>query len=353
MSAAVAAPPRAPETCADYPALARRVRAAGLLDPRRGYYTAKIVVTVAAFLLGWTAFFVVGNSWAILAVAVALAFLSVQVVFLGHDAGHQQIARSRRVNRLIGLVVGDALTGLSFGWWVPKHNAHHAHPNQIDRDPDMGGGLVAFTVERDDVEPGIAVRVRRRLEAWLFLVVLLLQGLGLHVSSVQSVVRRRDRRAVVEGLLLAGNAAAYLTVVLWVLPPAKALAFVAVQQGVFGLYLGCSFAPNHKGMPVIERDASPPFVERQVATARNVAGGRITAVVLGGLNYQIEHHLFPTMPRPNLSRLQPIVEAFCAEHGLTYRQERPIASYRQAFGRAEPVGTVESYLRQSAGKGGT
>jgi len=249
--------------------------------------------------------------------------------------------------------VGDALTGLSFGWWVPKHNAHHAHPNQIDRDPDMGGGLVAFTVERDDVEPGIAVRVRRRLEAWLFLVVLLLQGLGLHVSSVQSVVRRRDRRAVVEGLLLAGNAAAYLTVVLWVLPPAKALAFVAVQQGVFGLYLGCSFAPNHKGMPVIERDASPPFVERQVATARNVAGGRITAVVLGGLNYQIEHHLFPTMPRPNLSRLQPIVEAFCAEHGLTYRQERPIASYRQAFGRAEPVGTVESYLRQSAGKGGT
>ncbi len=42
---------------------------------------------------------------------------------------------------------GNTLTGLSFGWWVPKHNAHHAHPNQVDRDPDIGAGVVAFTAE--------------------------------------------------------------------------------------------------------------------------------------------------------------------------------------------------------------
>lgn len=345
MTIAMTVAPPEPETCGDYPVLARKVRAEGLLDPRPGYYIGKIVATIAAFILGWIAFFVVGDSWTTLAVAAALAVLSVQVVFLGHDAGHQQIARSRRVNRLIGLVVGDALTGLSFHWWVPKHNAHHAYPNQVDRDPDMGGGLVAFTIDADadaDVVPGAAVRLRRRLEAWLFLVVLLLQGLGLHVSSVQSVIRRRNRRSLAEVLLLAAHAAAYLTAVFWILPPSKALAFVAVQQGLFGLYLGCSFAPNHKGMPIIERGARVPFVERQVATARNVAGGRMTTFVLGGLNYQIEHHLFPTMPRPNLARVQPIVEAFCAEHGLSYREERPIASYRQAFGRAARVGTVGS-----------
>ncbi len=329
----------------NYRLLTERVRTAGLLKRRPWYYVRNIVLTIAAFLLAWTAFFVVGHSWLTLGVAVVLAVVSVQVVFLGHDAGHQQIAKSRRVNRLVGLVVGNALTGLSFGWWVPKHNAHHAYPNQVGRDPDIGGGLIAFTVDASaDANEGFLVRLRSRLEASLFVVVLLLQGLGLHVTSVQSIVRRRNRRAVVEGVLLAANAALYLGAVFWVLPPSKAVAFIAVQQGLFGLYLGCSFAPNHKGMPMIDRDAQLPFLERQVTTARNVTGGRLTTRALGGLNFQIEHHLFPTMPRPNLAKAQRLVYAFCSEHNLSYRQVRLVASYRQAFQhltdsnpRGEPV----------------
>ncbi|MGH8987361.1 MAG: fatty acid desaturase family protein [Acidimicrobiales bacterium] len=294
----------------------------------------KITLTLSGFLLGWTAFFLVGNSWAVLGVAVILSVLSTQVLFLGHDAGHQQIAGSRRINRAVGLVAGNALTGVSFGWWVPKHNAHHAYPNQVDRDPDLGNGLVAFTTSTGtEASRGIFVRLRARVEVWLFVLLLLLQGLGLHVTSVRSIVqpRRRHRFAVLEGMLLLGNATLYLLLVFWVLSPTKAAAFVAIQQGLFGLYLGFSFAPNHKGMPIIGRDERLPFVERQVTTARNVTGGRLTTMVLGGLNYQIEHHLFPTMPRPNLARAQRIVQAFCAEQGLPYRQVGPIASYRQAF----------------------
>ena len=104
-----------------------------------------------------------------------------------------------------------------------------------------------------------------------------------------------------------------------------------MQQGLFGLYLGSTFAPNHKGMPVMDRDATAPYLQRQVATARNVIGGRFVTLLFGGLNYQIEHHLFPSMPRPNLSRAQHIVEAFCMEHDLPYRQMHIVASYRQAF----------------------
>lgn len=321
------------EASADYRVLGERIRAAGLLRRRPGYYAVKIVVTIAGFVLGWAAFFAVGNSWAVLGVAAILSVMFTQVVFLGHDAGHHQIGFSLRINRLVGLVTGNALTGLSFGWWVPKHNAHHAYPNQVDKDPDLGNGLVAFTTTTGtEASRGAFVRLRARFEVWLFVFVLLLQGLGLHVTSVQSIVqRRRQRLAVIEGLLLAGNAALYLLLVFWVLSPAKAVAFVAVQQGLFGLYLGFSFAPNHKGMPILGRDERLPFVERQVISARNVSGGRLTTLVLGGLNYQIEHHLFPTMPRPNLARAQGIVQAFCDEQGLPYCQVGPIASYRQAF----------------------
>jgi fatty acid desaturase len=310
-----------------------QVERAGLLKRRPAYYSVKIGLTVAAFCLGWVVLYLVGDWWWTTCVAaVLLAFLSTQVVFLGHDAGHRQISGSRRVNRLVGLVAGNALTGLGFGWWVPKHNAHHAYPNQIGRDPDMGAGLVAFSsASKISSNPSLAFRIRVHLQGSCFVLLLLLQGVGLHVSSVQSVLRKRQPEATADGLLLALHAVLYLSFVFAVLSPLKALVFIVIHQCLFGLYLGSTFAPNHKGMPVVEQDAKLPFVQRQVTTARNVRGGRFTTLAYGGLNYQIEHHLFPAMPRPNLARAQMIVKAFCSEHGLPYRQARPVASYRQAF----------------------
>jgi fatty acid desaturase len=102
--------------------------------------------------------------------------------------------------------------------------------------------------------------------------------------------------------------------------------------------LGCTFAPNHKGMPMVEREADVSFACRQVLTARNVTGGRVTTFMLGGLDYQIEHHLFPSMPRPNLRRAQSLVRAFCADNDLTYHQDSLIGSYRQALRHLDTVG---------------
>jgi fatty acid desaturase len=314
----------------DFRVLAVQIRDAGLLDRRPGYYSVKIVVTIAAFAAGWAALLIVGNSWTTLGVAAFLAVTFTQLGFVGHDAGHQQVFRSRRANRLLGLAVGNALIGLSFGWWVPKHNAHHAHPNQVDRDPDVGEGLVVFT-STDGLagEHRSLTRVLERWQAWLFFPLMLLRSTGLHVLSIQRLLRQRDRAAAAEGLLLAVHGGLYLAAVLWVLSPLRALAFVAVQQALFSLYLGCSFAPNHKGMPIIEGDTEMSFARRQVITARNVAGGRFTNLMLGGLNYQIEHHLFPTMPRPNLAHAQSMIRAFCIESDLGYCEDSLIGSYRQ------------------------
>ena len=327
----------------DYRVLAGQIRDAGLMKRRPSYYGWKIVLTVTAYAAGWAGFVTVGNSWAILGVAAVMGVLFTQVVFLAHDAGHLQISGSRRINRLVGLFVADALTGLSFGWWVPKHNAHHSHPNQIDRDPDIGAGALAFAFTPDmarspSTEGGRGrTRLLARWQAWLFFPLLLLEGAGLHITSVDSLVRRRDRSAAVEGVLLATHAAVYLSVVLWVLSPGRALAFMAVQQGVFGLYLGCTFAPNHKGMPILGRDTEMSFLRRQVITARNVRGGRFISFAMGGLNYQIEHHLFPSMPRPNLARAQTIVREFCSDHDLPYRQDSLTGSYRVALRHLQGV----------------
>ena len=309
------------------------VRAAGLFKRRLGYYSVKVFLTVAAFGGGWAAFFLVGDSWATLMIAVFLGVVATQLGFIGHDAGHRQIFQSRRANRLLGLGIGNGLIGLSYGWWVPKHNAHHAHPNEEGLDPDIGVGLPS--ARRADEVAGKRGGLSGWLDRWqaeLFFPLMLLRSTGLYVSGFQDVIRRRrDRSVRSEGLLLALHAALYVLVVLWVLSPTKAIAFIAIHQAAFSLYLGCSFAPNHKGMPLVEDGTEMSFARRQIVTARNLSGGRLTGFLFGGLNYQIEHHLFPTMPRPNLARAQAMVRAFCRENELGYAEARPIASYLQAL----------------------
>jgi fatty acid desaturase len=102
--------------------------------------------------------------------------------------------------------------------------------------------------------------------------------------------------------------------------------------------MGCSFAPNHKGMPVLTGAEDLDYVQRQVLTSRNVRGHRLTDFVLGGLNYQIEHHLFPNMPRPNLRRAHPVIRNFCAEHDLPFVETSLPASYRLVLHHLREVG---------------
>jgi fatty acid desaturase len=166
-----------------------------------------------------------------------------------------------------------------------------------------------------------------RAQAYTFFPLLLLEGLNLHVAGLLALRERPTAARWWEGALLAAHLTAYVAVVLLVLSPLQAIVFVAVQQGVFGFYMGCSFAPNHKGMPIIQPGAEPDYLRRQVLTSRNVRGGRVVDFVLGGLNYQIEHHLFPSMPRPNLRRAQPLVRDFCRQRKIAYAETSLLTSY--------------------------
>jgi fatty acid desaturase len=148
-------------------------------------------------------------------------------------------------------------------------------------------------------------------------------------------------------LLFAAHIVGYVGVVFWVLSPVKATVFILVQQGLVGLYLGAAFAPNHKGMPILDADDHSDFLRRQVLTSRNVRGGRLVDLALGGLNYQIEHHLFPSMPRPNLRLAQPIIRRFCHQHGLTYAETSLTDSYAQTLRHLHSVGSSPSSATRS------
>ncbi len=323
----------------EYAQLSRQVRQAGLLDRRPWYYMGKIGATVGLLAAGWAAFVLVGDSWWQLAVAAFLAVMFTQAGFLGHDAGHRQIFRSRRANYVIGVLLGNLGIGLSYGWWVSKHNRHHAHPNQKGADPDIAIGVLAFTEPRAGETTGLA-RLTFRFQAYLFFPMLLLEAVSLHVASIRSLASRASRYRAWETGLLAVHFAAYLAAAFLILSPVKAVVFVLVQQGLFGLYLGSSFAPNHKGMPILDATDRTGFLRRQVLTSRNVRGGRLTDLALGGLNYQIEHHLFPSMPRPNLRHSQTLIRAFCQQQEVPYCETSLADSYAQALRHLNTVGKL-------------
>jgi fatty acid desaturase len=288
----------------------------------------RLAVTVALLAGGWVAFVAIGDSWWQLAVAPFAAITFTQLGFLAHDAGHKQIFVSRRSNDLAGLLLASLAVGLRYSWWLDNHNRHHAHPNTDVKDPDANYGALAFTTGQAGGR-GRFARVAYRYQAYFFFPLLLLSAIGLHLDSALFLASRRGQGRVGERLLFAVHVVAYLGVVFWVLAPVKAMVFVVAHQALLGLYLGVSFAPNHKGMPMLGADDRSGFLDRQVLTSRNIRGGWLTDLVLGGLNYQIEHHLFPSMPRPNLRRAQRLVRQFCHEIGLPYTETSLIGSYAQ------------------------
>jgi len=322
----------------DYALLSRAVRQAGLMDRRTGNYAWRIAITVFLLAAGWAAFVLVGNSWWQVVVAIFLAVMFTQVGFLGHDAGHRQICASRRVSYILGILLGNLGIGLSFGWWVTKHNRHHANPNTEGADPDIMMRALAMTAGQAGSSRGVSKMVYR-CQAFLFFPMLLGEAFSVHVASIRALSSRARQNRLAEAVLLAVHFAAYLAVVFVVLSPVKAVVFILIQQGLFGVYLGASFAPNHKGMPILRQQDKHDFLRRQVLTSRNIRGGWFTDLALGGLNYQIEHHLFPSMPRPSLRSSQPLIREFCQQHGLTYCQTSLIGSYAQALRYLHAVGT--------------
>ncbi|GGM48559.1 fatty acid desaturase [Longimycelium tulufanense] len=320
----------------DFAELARLVRRAGLLRRRYGYYAARITVNVVLLAAGAVVFVLLGDSWWQLLTAVFFAVVFTQLAFVGHDAGHRQIFRSRRANDLVGHIHG-VLTGISYRWWVSKHNRHHANPNHAGDDPDIDIPALAFSPEQARGKRGV-LRWVVKYQAFLFLPLLLAEAVMLRIASVQAVLRREVRSATTEATWLVLHIVGYLAAVFLVLSPVKAVLFILVHQGLMGVYLGCSFAPNHKGMPVIAEGQRLDFLRKQVLTSRDVVGGRWVDFLLGGLNYQIEHHLFPNMPRPNLRRAQPLVRRFCQRHGISYTQCGLLRSYAWVLRHLHAVG---------------
>jgi fatty acid desaturase len=311
-----------------YTELAKEVRGAGLLRRRYRFYWTQITVAVASFAAIWVGFALLGDSWFQLLLAAALGFVVTQFGYLGHDAAHRQIFDSASWNSWTARLLAGVFAGLSFSWWRAKHNLHHKGPNRAGYDPDIAPGALNFTPDDVNRRIGVAGWLANR-QGWFFFPLLTLEGINLHASSVRAALDRSSgqpwRR--LELTLVVVRLTTYVAVLLVFLPLGLAAAFFAIQMAVFGFCLGAAFAPAHKGMPIVPPTMRLDFLRRQVMVSRNVLGNPVLDFAMGGLNYQIEHHLFPSMPRCNLKLARPLVRAHCEREGIAYTEVGLFHSY--------------------------
>lgn len=320
----------------EYLRLRRLVAEEGLLGRQYAYYGVKIPLTLAMLGVGIAVIVLFDQFWVQMVNAVFLGVVFAQFGFIGHDSGHRQIFRSAFNNDLVMLMCG-LITGMTPSWWMDKHNTHHRNPNQLDLDGDIEVSVFAFTEEQALEKRGF-LRLVVKYQAFLFYPVLLLTSLSLLGGGVAYLVRREQvRYPLAETTAVVAGIGIYLGVLFFFLPAWQAGLFIVVHRALAGFYMGSVFAPNHKGMPVLEPGTKLDYLRQQVLTARDVIPNPVIDFAYGGLNYQIEHHLFPNMPRNRLKDARRVVKAFCLERGIPYHETGFWQSQREILGYMHEV----------------
>ena len=309
----------------DYVDLKRRLRRGGVFEPQLGYYGFQALLSLALLASSLALLLLSLPLWLKLLDAAFLAFAFTRLAYIFHDAGHRQIFSRPWQNDYVMLLLG-ALIGSSSSWWSTTHNQHHINPNDLERDPNTALPIFAFS-EQQALERKGLLRIVTRFQAYYFFPILLLEAVGTRVASIQFLITRKPRYLIAESLGLAAHLVLYSFLIFTLMPLGQALLFVLVHQCLSGLLIGSVFAPNHKGMFIPTEGNRLDFLHRQVLSSRNIEPHPLVDFWYGGLNYQIEHHLFPTISRNRLKEARTIVRDFCRESGIPYHETSVWQSY--------------------------
>ncbi len=301
-----------------------RLVAAGLFRGSLLYFGRKVaelhlLLAASAWLL-WT-----GSPWAS---AMLLGLFFQQAGWAAHCFLHQAVFSDYRLNHLVGdRYLGNLFQGFSAEWWCEKHFRHHALPNGwLERED---GEVVAFDSDVDTSPlllwvPHLAAGVPDAARRWLLphqhvyaLVLLCFSKLAWNIKAMEVSIAAGKRLDVAlmaahyVGFLFAGAALSGS----WVAGAAWYLRGMCVG----GFLLAFVFIQSHSATTEL-RGFTRGFYTSQMLTTRNISTDPFTTWFTGGLNYQIEHHLFPRLPRHNYGRVAPEVRAVCAAHGIKYEE---------------------------------
>jgi len=173
--------------------------------------------------------------------------------------------------------------------------------------------------------------------------VLFLHSLKSRIATLHFLAVRNRRNTGLEAALVVVHYVLYIGAIVLVAGWKIGALFMVIHEGLFSVYLGVAFITNHIGMAVPEPGANAGFIRTQVGTARNLRANRVTDYLFGSLTCQIEHHLFPAMPRHRLRAAAAVVRAHCHENGIDYHETTLLGALREVH---QQIATSATPLRQ-------
>jgi len=302
----------------------------GLLEPST-VWERKLLVWIPILFLSYLGLLALpfGLLWLALVPLASVAFLTMG--YLGHDAGHYALSKRRWVNDVWGHFGMTFLCGFSFGFWRARHNDHHVHCQEIDGDPDMQFGFV-FSVYPDSPSWKTAFgRFLLGIQRWAFWPLACFYWASLRYDGIRDLFQQ-PKLTRVDRFVMPLHWLVLLVVPGLVFGWGAAVAAYLAVSCVSSLMTASVFIPNHIGMRRLSVADKPSYLEQQVTTSRNISNPRVLDFYYGGLNSQIEHHLFPRVTHDRYRAMRPVVRAFCDARGIAY-QEASLYGAVAAVGR--------------------
>lgn len=301
-----------------YSQLKKTVEEAGILDRDYFFYFLISVFVLCGFFT--SAIFIITSKNPLLVVlsGLSFAFFSVQLGGLFHDSGHRAIFKSTKNNDILGHIC-CALVVYPFTNWKNLHNKHHARPNQEDDDPDIEIPFLAFTRKTIKKKKGIT-KFLSKYQAFTYLPLSFVTAIFWQTRDMTYLRKYAKKLPFWETFFYVVGLITWLVLPILFFGLSKAsLVYLSVYP-LMGFYMFNVFAPNHKGMPQLGKKARLSFLEQQISTTRNVKTGLLYDFIYMGLNYQMEHHLFPNCPRNKLKLVTPLLKKVCANTNLEYTE---------------------------------
>ena len=308
--------------------LKNEVRKAGLLDrvPVRG--SIEMVATIASMILvyviavNWN--MTEGMWWAPYALALFMTIIFTRAVFISHDILHTQYFKNKSLAYKLSIPFSAFILSNSSSWWDWKHNVnHHTFCNIPQKDEDIRAMDGAFTNHQKGDKTWL--RSTKYLVFWGAMFFMYPAFIG---QSYKFVIKRKKYTELFMMLL---HWPIVWGPIFYFLPLADSLAVFLTLNLVLSGWLAFGFITNHLGCAVIEEaeGLKLSWLELQMRTSRSLKGGFLVHWFYGGLNTQIEHHLFPKAPRFNLLKVQKMTREFAKRNNLAYFETTPIEAYVQ------------------------
>jgi fatty acid desaturase len=312
-----------------YRELAQIVRERGWLEKAQGRVMAELGLHLVLYL-GGTALFVAVDNLLVRAVALfVMTYGGLGVTTNTHTSSHNAGCRSMRLNRALTYFGYTFLFGTSASYWWNKHCVvHHPAPNVIEIDADAD--LMPFFVlnQRDLAESRGLARLFYRVQ-WVIIPVVvafntfftIFQGYRYLLPILFDPKERRSRHWIDLGVLML-HIAVWIVAPMFFFPVSHVLAFYLLRSILMSYAMFIAFAPAHFPAEAVFLDKSQladDYVLRQTATTVNFRTGFLGRLACSGVDYQIEHHLFPGAPHVYYPEMSRVIEAYCREHGYPYR----------------------------------